>query len=781
MGHRHDARLIASSCDSRRGSVALRRAECRCLLIPCQTGSRLFSWYDSCSKVFVPRLGSTLNNMPMTYLVPSGAADGATQRSATLNEIVAAGRRQAPVILRSVITTVVVAALYCAFSTKVYTANSKVLLDPRSFNTQNVNGDEATLLLSGVIVDSEVEVIKSLNVLGPVIDKLDLTHDPEFFAPSLFDRLQERFFGRKTFDPETSRTQVFDKISKRLDVFRVNKTTYLIEVDFTSIDKKKAATIANAITASFVQDQVYGRRQFAKQSSDWLDSRLVGLQTDALKADSAVQQYREKHNLVLADGKLVNDQQLSDLNSQLANARISTYQAQAKFGIIETIIKTHDLNATVVESLASPVIIALRQKQLVAQKRAADLTNLLGPSHITVKLLRREATNYEDQIFGELGRIEDSEQNDLNAARAREKSISDQIVKLTGNSSEDNRTLVALNQLIRVADASKTLYQSFLLKYQDLNQQQSVPTSEARVVETATPPRSPSWPRAIFIIPLAILAGLMSGIGLAMLKEHRDKTFRNGEQLRNNLGVDFLGIAPLLESESGKDASHYVSTHPFSRMANTMRTARLAAEVNGPEKGPVLLGIISASSQEGKSVIAANLAMMSAHDGRKTLLIDADLRRCGLSRELAPDAKKSLADVISGSCKLADAILPTALANLHILPSNPNQTVPHSSELLGSPNARRFFTEQVLDYDYVVIDLPPLNALVDARALAPCLTAALMVVAWGKTSIRSARDALSYNKDLSDCCVGAVLNAVDMKKISGYQEEAAVSYGYSVY
>ena len=81
----------------------------------------------------------------------------------------------------------------------------------------------------------------------------------------------------------------------------------------------------------------------------------------------------------------------------------------------------------------------------------------------------------------------------------------------------------------------------------------------------------------------------------------------------------------------------------------------------------------------------------------------------------------------------------------------------------------------------MVIDLPPINALVDARAIAPSLTAALMVVAWGKTSIRSARDALAYNKELSACCVGAVLNAVDMKKISHYQEDAAISYGYSVY
>ena len=636
-------------------------------------------------------------------------------------------------------------------------------------------------MLNSTLVDSEVEVIKSYNVLGPVIDSLDLVNDPTFNKPSLLGKLRERIFGPGKIDADKQRERVFDQMVKALDVTRVNKTTFLIEVDYVSVDPIKAATIANAITASFVQDQVNGRTDFARQSSQWLDGRLVELQTEAVKADTAVQRYREKNNLVLADGKLVNDQQLSDLNSQLASARVATFQAQAQFNTIEKLITTHDLSSTVVEALNSPVIQALRQKQLVAQKRAADLTNLLGAGHVTVKLLDREATNYEDQIFGELQRIADSEQNDLKIAHDREQAIADQIVKLTANSAGDNRTLVELNQLIRVADAYKALYQSFLTKYQDISQRETVRTSEARVVEMATSPRSPSWPRPIIIIPISLLTGLMTGIGLAMLKEHRDKTFRNGAQLRESLDIDFLGITPLVVSRNVKDAYNYVAMHPLSRMANTMRTARLATEARKTDDGPVIIGIISAASQEGKSVVATNLAMMAARDGRRTLLIDGDLRRCGLSRAMAPNPTKTLADVISGSCTLADALVPTSSPNLLILPSNPDQTVPNSSELLGSVEARQLFGEQLSDYFYVVIDLPPINALVDARAIAPSLTAALMVVAWGKTSIRSARDALAYNKELSACCVGAVLNAVDMKKISHYQEDAAISYGYSVY
>lgn len=720
----------------------------------------------------------------MTNLMQSAMNESGkslSPQSATLNEILAAGRRQSRLIIKRVAIAVILAVVYCLLATKLYTGKSKILIDPRSFNAQDVNGDQAALMLSGALVDSEVEVIKSLNVLGPVIDKLDLIHDSEFIAPSLFGKIKGRLFGADKIDPLKQRERVFDRMSTKLEVSRVNKTTYLIEVDFTSSDKVKAAKITNAIAASFVQDQVNGRKDFARQSSSWLDGRLVDLQTQAMKADAEVQQFRGKHNLVLADGKLVNDQQLSDLNAQLANARISTYQAQAKFNIVNRIIQTHDLNSTIVEALSSPVIQALRQKQLVAQKRAADLSHLLNSGHVTVKLLDREAANYEDQIFGELRRIADSEQNDLRVSKERETAINDQIAKLTDNAAADNRTLVDLNQLMRISESYKALYQNFLSKYQGLLQRETVPTSEARVVEVAMPPLTPSWPRPIIIIPIATLSGLMTSIGLAMWREHRDKTFRNGEQLRQSLGVEFLGIAPLVDVANEAAPHDFVSTRPFSRMANTMRTARLAAESIRAGHGPVIIGIISASSQEGKSVIAANLAMMSARDGRKTLLIDGDLRRCGLSRAMNSSAEKTLSDVILGSCELAEAVVSTASPHLFFLPSSMENTMPHSSELLGCASAREFFSEQLSDYEYVVVDLPPLNALVDARAIAPCLTAALMVVSWGRTSINSARDAMFYNKELSARCVGAILNAVDMKKISFYEEEVTVSYGYSVY
>ena len=706
------------------------------------------------------------------------------QKTSNLKDVLAAGRRQIYVILRSVIISVVVVGLYIVLASKSYTGISKILLDPRSFSNQDANGDQSGLVLAGTAIDSEVEVIKSFNVLGAVIDKYNLTQDSEFVgSPSLISRLVRRIFRQapeSNADISRLRARAFQTMSSRLVVTRVNKS-YVLELDFTSSDKIKAAKLANAIADSFVADQVTSRQQFAERSSGWLEARLVDLRTEALKADLAVQRFREQNNLVLAEGRLVNDQQLGDLNSQLGNARIATYQAEAKFEIIQSIIDRHDLNSAVVESLSNPVIVDLRQKQLIAQKRAADLISILGPKHISVVNLQREASNYEGQIFGELVRIKESDENDLRISRDREKAITDQIARLTGTSAGNNRTLVDLNQLQRESDSYRALYQSFLGKFQDLTQQQSLPTSEVRVVEVAGPPLAPSWPRPIILLPLAVLSGLVTGIGLAMRREIDDKTFRRGDQITAGLNVDFLGIIPIADSDKAQGPFEYVSHFPLSRMANTLRTIRLAVDNLDSPRHPRTVGIVSASSREGKSVVASNFAILAAQDGRKTLLVDADLRRCGMSSEIAPNATKSLADVMSGGCLFSEAVVHTFWENLDILPSIPSQIVPHSSDLLRALDSNEVFTRGFADYDYVVFDLPPLNALVDARAIAPALTAALMVVAWGETSIDSARDALSHNTALRERCVGAVLNKVDMRRISNYQSEATSSYGYSVY
>ena len=562
---------------------------------------------------------------------------------------------------------------------------------------------------------------------------------------------------------------------------------------------------------------------FAGRAASWLDARLDDLRKRAIQGDMAVQKFRESNNLVLANGRLVNDQQLADLNGQLGNARIETYRAQAKYNRIQTIIENREIEAAVAELLSSPVIVELRQKALIAAKRASELSDKVGPTHNQVLALRKEAAGYENQIFGELSRIKESYLSDLQIARDREKALTDQIAKLTGASADDNRTLVALNELSRQSDSLRTLYQSFLEKFEDLTQQQSSPVSEVRIIAVAFPPMSASEPRTSLILPLALVGGLALGIGLGMIREYRDRTFRRGDQLRRELQLDFLGAVPLLAGgqsifgvkdfliatlrrpkdqwisafkellvtllqpprgqsvSGGHDAFVAVLRHPISRMADTLRTVKVALDSADSRSATKIIGVVSSSSQEGKSVIASNLAHLIGQAGWRTLLIDGDLRRCGLSLEMAPNAENGLAEVLIGRCALANAIVNTEVATLDLLPSCTKRIVPESSEMLGSPEMRRMLLEAAENYEYIVVDLPPLNALVDARAIAPALTATLFVVAWGETPINLAREAIVHNIPVAEKCIGVVMNKVDLNLLPQYEPEGILCYGYAAY
>lgn len=193
-----------------------------------------------------------LNSRPTMASDYSAFDETPPQRHVSLQEALATARRQAYVVFFGVTAVFLTALLYLFLATKGYTANSNVLLDPRSFSGKNGSADQSVLLMNSTAVDSQVEVIKSLNVVGSVIDKLHLADDPEFNKSSALGRLFRAVFGGEAPD---MRLEIFNQLSKRLVVTRVNKS-FVIEIDFTSKDRFKAAKIANAIAEAFVSDQV---------------------------------------------------------------------------------------------------------------------------------------------------------------------------------------------------------------------------------------------------------------------------------------------------------------------------------------------------------------------------------------------------------------------------------------------------------------------------------------------------------------------------------------------
>jgi polysaccharide biosynthesis transport protein len=722
-----------------------------------------------------------------------------------LDKVMRGARRQWKVLAASVAATLFVAIIYIALATKMYTGTTNVLIDTRIFGTSAPNNEQAGLVVSDTALNSQVDIINSQKVALTIINKLDLLNDPEFVRPSLFGKIFRLIGSSKQLSPEevkaVKEARALDRFADRLTVVRTNNNkTFVLEIDFESQDPKKAADIANAIAIAYVSDEVESRQEAATRASTWLRERIVELKQKLAESDLAVQQYRESNALITAGGRLINDQQLSQLNSEVSDARADLARAQAKYERIQAIITNKDVSATVSEELSNPVITNLRTLYFQAAKRKTDLAARVGQNHDQVLNAERQMRNYENQIFEEMGRIAQSDRSDLEVARGREQFLSENLARLVGSSANDNRTAINLRQHQQSVEAYQILYEKSLQRYEELLHQQSFTMTETRVIAQAQPPISFSEPKLVLVLAVGLFCGIAIGTGAAMYREYHDRTFRLTDQIQFELDLDFLGVLPLqtihikekyASSRAPENPDNFpgipanfkiCAAYPFSRFADTMGAIKVAIDsrpdAGGRRKTSSVIGIVSTVQGEGKTVTSANLALFCALTGAKTLLIDADLRRCDLSTKLAPAALSTLVAVLRGDIGIAETLKQLS-EHLWFLPAGKAYETVSSSELIRSDEMKRLLVTGVDLFDYIIIDLPPLLSMVDARAIEPLVTQFLYIVEWGTVSRHVVRDALSQNITVYKKCLGVVLNKVDLKYISRYT--AGATHQYNMY
>ena len=346
-------------------------------------------------------------------------------------------------------------------------------------------------------------------------------------------------------------------------------------------------------------------------------------------------------------------------------AQGDTARAEARFNQISGLLKSGQTDGAVTDSLGNPVITELRQKYLAASKTEAELESKLGGAHVAVINLRREMAEYQRLIFEELQRIAETYRSEGQVARAKEESMNVSMSALISRSAGTNQTMVQLRELEREAETYRTLYQAFLQRYQETVQQQSYPTTEARVITEATPPTAPSYPKRSMTLSFSLIIGSLAGIGIGALREYRDRVFRVASQVRDELGLELLGMLEVIDDavpigRTGADPDadeqvqprdslqRYAIDHPISSFSETLRSVKVAADLALADRRPKIIGVISVLPGEGKSTVSKNLGSLLAHLGAKTLLIDGDLRNPGMTRAIAAHAQIGVLEAIRG-------------------------------------------------------------------------------------------------------------------------------------
>jgi succinoglycan biosynthesis transport protein ExoP len=713
-----------------------------------------------------------------------------------LFKLLAIARRQWRIAALSVAVCLILGVLFLIIAPPKYQAATSILIDQDNSRILYQGSALERTVVDEAWILSQAEVLVSDKVGLAVIDKLNLTKDPAYVNapadPIQIARSAARFVLH-LFAPssvasteEAERRDALQSIQRNLIVERVNRS-YVLSVRFSWSDPVLAAKVAKGLAEAYLADQLDAKYEATRLAGGWAQQRMKELQREALRSDLALQKFRADHSLIAASGKLVSEQQLSELNSQLIMARTEVATAQVKYQRLQAIIDSGQPDAIVAGTLDSAIVNDLRSKYLEASRMASEIAEKAGPEHIQVKRLKNSMNEYRKLIFDELGRIAKSYSSEYQIAKSREDSLRSIVNDATGVSAEANETLVQSRELEREAENYKALYEKFLQRYQDSVQQESFPVTEARIIAEAAVPKEPSGPRKSLVLALCTFLGLAVGSGLGALQEYRDRFFRTGEQVADETGLPFLGLIPLLPGGSGSKAarrgdgvirpiSNYAVSNPLSQFAETLRSAKIAADLSLGREKPKIIGITSILAGEGKSTVAINFARLLASQKARTLVIDADLRNPSLTRSVAPNAKVGLAEYVIDNVALKDLLLFEERTHLAMLPSVSRRDVPLTSELLASREMAGLLEEAKALFDYVVLDLPPLAPVVDVRAVTPYIDGFACVVEWGTTPRATVRSKLGADPAVSKKCLGIILNKADMEKMKFYSTDST-DYG----
>jgi succinoglycan biosynthesis transport protein ExoP len=634
---------------------------------------------------------------------------------------------------------------------------------------------------------TEIEVIKSKSVALRVAQELGLDKDAEFQRRSRLAMLAERLGLARLHwfdeppqpagDPDKMSAQrlewAAEALRQKLKIERVG-LTYILAISVTSQDPVKAQRLAATVADDYLASQREARQDALQRVATWLKGRVDDLQSRVLETEASIEKLKADSGLT---DTTVSDQQIAQLNIQLMAARGEVVEKQAHLEQARRLIESNGDVQAIPELMASGAINQLRQQREELSWRIGVYSRNLGERHAEVISARTQLEGMNKQIGVEADHVLANMKSAYDIAVRHEQSLEANLQSLTsgrGNSAAS----VKLQQLRRVADADRKLYESYLSQFNEISQRRTLQDASARIITQAALPDAPSSPRRTLFYALAGIFGLGSGLLLAFLMEYLQAGVKTGAQVEQTFGYPVVGVIPFVQHRRFRRTAHDRLVHsivhsPLSQFSEAVRAIRIGLEISSSDQTPKVILITSSLPDEGKSAAAMLLAASSAKSGRRTVLVDCDLRHQSTS-DVFGKKQPGLSELLRGTAGLADVIDIDPVTDACVIPAG--SIVPNPADLLMSQRMRDLIAQLRDQYDYVVMDASPLLPVVDALALATMVDKILVVVEWSNTPRASVSDAFKILRPEAHRIAGIVLNKVDLKQLRGYRYRSGYHY-----
>jgi capsular exopolysaccharide synthesis family protein len=679
------------------------------------------------------------------------------------------------------VAAVLVTALITLRQTRIYDATCTVIIDlaaPRVLDKdvqEVVETGTGSYWFSREYYETQYKVIASRAVAQRVSDKLRLGANDRFLGTAAVADPAARERARLQRDP-------VGILQANLRIEPV-KDSRIVRIRYEDPDPELAAIVANTVAESYIAESLAVRSTTTASASDWLEQQLRDLERKLADSGKALFEFKKAHDIVAAsweDRQSIVSQRLTAVNAALTSARLKLAELKARNEAIVALgddVKAGESAESLVPVATSQAIQQLKVRYLEVRSECSDLRARYLEDHPRVGECEKRLG------LAKLG-LDDQVKIAVEAARKEFQEVSKTERNLLALLNETKADAFGLNQyerdyleLKRANDNNQRLYELVLKRLKDTGVTGMLQASNVRILDRARPSSIPVSPRTLRNLALAIVLGLLGGIGLAFAAEQLDTSITTQEQIEERLGLTFLGIVPNIErNRDGSAHDLVVHTQPKSAIAECLRAIRTNLLFMSPEKPLKTILVTSSGPQEGKTTTATSLAVTMAGSGNRVLLVDADMRRPRVHRVFGAPSSTGLSSLILGEGRLEDAVRATEIPGLSILPCGP--VPPNPAELLHTAAFQHLIAEMASRYDRVIVDSPPVGVVADAVVISTHVDGTLVVLKAGRTSREVARQAVRQLQDVNARILGALLNDLDLQSNKYGHYSYYYQYGY---
>jgi polysaccharide biosynthesis transport protein len=573
-----------------------------------------------------------------------------------------------------------------------------------------------------------------------------------------------------------------------LDIKPIRQTR-LLKIAFSTPDAALSARVANAHAQGYIRHGLGLRTRANEEAQHFLEEKLAELKGRVEQSEVALNRYRRDSKIIsLTDKENIVVERLADLNRRVSEAEAERIALESRFRLIRK--RDYDSLPAVIDSA---LIQSLKQQLAPLEAEYAKLSTLYKPGHRPLDQLKAQLEEVRRRLGQEMQRVVAGIESSYLSAGARERALRAKMEKQKAATLALKDASVEYAILAREADTNRQLYDSVLQRMKEMGVAAELRASNVSVIDKAEPPHTPSKPKKLKSLLLSALVALVGGVGLAFLLEYLDNTLKTPEEVERylrlpNLAVvpDFFSLdgqgyppqklssrwrslvpqrLPSLPSQlpgslaSGKEPALVLSHPPFSVVTETYRMLRTAILLSQAGGSPKTILFTSGIFGEGKTVTVVNTAIVFAQMGGRVLVIDADLRRPNCHRALGVGNGFGLTEILTGQREAIEVIRPTATNHLFLLSAG--SLPPNPAELVGSKKMQETMTSLGEQYDYILIDSPPVMQVSDAVVLSTIVDGVVLVVSGQQTLRYVAREALSRLSYARAKVLGVTLNRVD--------------------